>query len=390
MDDKLCIILKIPYNFYVYNNDPRHHLLFLTIGQLIKKYILHIMGDTRESIEKMKNIASIYMNESQIHIDKTLYNIINNNKLNKILYLTPHMVIINPNNIKDSPLYIGKYEVKKINPKLISNIDPFMKKNSNDAVMKINSLCDAHILINDINYKLVLENYIKFNNIDTIKISCLAICNNKNDYNKIMRTIEFFSAQNHTNKELILICNTDSEKYLNKYGNKFIGIIYNNSTNMKTLKKLGCDSCTGDYIFKWNCDDWYHHAILSIFADNAIRANQDFISMSKITCYYDQKFYTSYEKFAGWLDIMMIKKDKIHHYVDCDLTEDNKILSMIWEKCNTFLLLECEYSNLYVKLNATSDILEVISDVQDYDGLIINNIIENNKWYNKIYKYFIN
>jgi hypothetical protein len=420
MKEYLCIILKIPYKYNISKFDPKIHLLFHSISQLGGKfnYKLHIIAETSDINEKIKNISILYINDNYIDIEKTLYNIIDNKNFHKVLYLDPTMIITNPNDIKLSPLYMNKYHIKnnkyhiednkyhiKNNKPKISNINPFYFNNKLDIVMKISSNYIADILINDITKKDVLQNLNKLTMADNIKISCLIVVNpddkiyNYYDITKllILKSLKLYDEQNHINKELILVCNTDFKQSISKYYNnnniKNIKIIYDNNNDFIKLKKIGCNECQGDYLFLWNLEDWYHSSILSIFADKVVKENLDFYTLSMINCYYKGNYYLSYDKFTGWFNIIMLKKDKIHLYSDNN-KNDNEMLSILWDKCDKFYIFECEYACLYIKMNNTQDYLQIISPLQDYYSAIINtqpqtnSLINNESWYNKIYKYF--
>jgi hypothetical protein len=414
MKEYLCIILKIPYKYNINKLDCKQHLLFHSISLLEEKfnYKLHIIADTTDIIENVLNIALIYINEKFIDSQKTLYNVLSNKKLEKILYLEPNMIITNHSNIKLSALYINKYHIQNKKPK-IPNINPFFKNDNSDSVKLISSYYIADILMNDITNINVLQNLNKLTLACDIKISCLIIVNPKNnDYDLvkslILRSFELYNNQNHQNKELILVCNTDFKQLITNYfinnDMKNIKIIYDNNDYIVVLKILGCNECNGDYVFKWNLEDWYHPSILSIFADKAKIECLDLYSMSVINCHYNGNFYYSSERFTGWFDIMMIKKDKINIYAENNKA-DNIMLSILWEKCEKFYIFENDYSSLYVKMNATHDLITFASPLQDYYSHTINKLINNvenkkienkhveNKqienlgWSNRIYNY---
>jgi|688.fasta_scaffold224849_2 hypothetical protein len=402
MKEYICIILRIPYKYSINIMDHKQHLLFHSISLLEQKfnYKLHIIAETTDVIDKILNIALIYINEKFIDNQKTIYNIISDKKLEKILCLDPTMIITNPNDIKFSSLYINKYHIQNTKPK-IPDINPFLKDDNSESVKRIATYYIADILINDISNINVLQNFNNLTLAHYIKISCLIIVNpNINDYHfvksLILRSLELYNAQNHQNKELILVCNTDYKQFINKYFiNTDIKIIYDNSDDIKILKQLGCNECNGDYLFKWNLQDWYHPSILSIFADKARKEHLDFYSMSVVNCHYNGNFYSSSERFSGWFDIIMIKKDKIFLYSENNKA-DNIMLSILWDKCEKFYIFENDYSTLYVKMNATHDLITVASPLQDYYSHTINKLINKNKntennenstWSNRLYNY---
>ena len=75
MKEYLCIILKIPYKYNINKLDCKQHLLFHSISLLEEKfnYKLHIIAETSDIIEKIKNIAILYIDDNYIDNEKTLY-----------------------------------------------------------------------------------------------------------------------------------------------------------------------------------------------------------------------------------------------------------------------------------------------------------------------------
>jgi len=72
----------------------------------------------------------------------------------------------------------------------------------------------------------------------------------------------------------------------------------------------------------------------------------------------------------------MIKTDKILFYAENNKA-DNIMLSILWEKCEKFYIFEDDYSSLYVKMNATHDLITLASPLQDYYSHTINKLIKN-------------
>lgn len=346
-DNILRIVLRTPQNLVADMNDYRYHLLFTSIARLgtiyqnISVYIVN-------SDETLFVIALLYIDPLSIIEVSSISEIISDPTITNVLVLDPYMFIQNPDValLMKSPLYMNKMLIWNQSRPRISELNPLIE--SEDAIVKISNRSIADIYIHTRYLDVKISNHYR-----NIGISCLLIVTEKNK-SKLNRCLACYQDQTHVNRELILVAPSSYKSFLHDISSP---IIWHDGSHA-SMRNVGIKACKYDYVLRWNLGDWYHSSLLDIFADKSPNGEQDFISLGCINGYDGSKIVTSYQRYNGWEDILMIKRDKMIPYPD-EIDSDTLHMTSQWERCSSVHILETTYASLYVKMNYKTHSLDV-------------------------------
>jgi hypothetical protein len=187
------------------------------------------------------------------------------------------------------------------------------------------------------------------NDKSTIGISCLLIVTEKNR-DKLDYSLECYQKQKYANRELIIVAPASFKSFLENISFPLDSSIIYHDGEIPSMRNVGIEACTRDYVFKWNHGDWYHPSLLSLLANKCDNGNQEFISLASITGYNGSKIVTLYSRCKGWEETIIVKRNMMIPYPE-GTNSDTLHLNSQWYECGQCLVLEPEYACLCIKMN---------------------------------------
>jgi len=113
-------------------------------------------------------------------------------------------------------------------------------------------------------------------------VSCLCVTRNKPQ--KLRRALDCFNAQTYSNKELVLVVESDDQATLALLADQGSSArrddvrIHTVSASPKLtlgeLRNISIDVCNGEYFCQWDDDDWYHRERIATQMEGLAKSHQ--------------------------------------------------------------------------------------------------------------------
>lgn len=345
----------IPHDFIPNLKDTALHLLFVSIAALEPNYHLYLVGS---SLKAIAITALLYIHPLRFTELTSIYQLLDLSYVQKVLRLELGLFINNPYAIHESPTYMHKSQLlTPLQPESLPLAEALIP--SSAGVLRMHSALVADINMHSRDYNIISRITRGYE----ARISCILMIDSPSD-RELLRCLECYHNQTHTNKELIIVGNLKLKDFITQY---IEAISYEHLIlwvdNPKSLQESWSDlwniairACTGNYVLRWNLGDWYHPTMLSILADRTDGGNYDYIGLTQIIQLKPNKqFVISGYKFQGWDCMLLIHRDKV-----TDLDQ--------WNACESIYMLDPGYEVLYVhnKHTPTSGEQSVSPSLQQY------------------------
>jgi len=183
-------------------------------------------------------------------------------------------------------------------------------------------------------------------------ISCLCVTHNK--LNFLQRVIRCFKAQTYTNKELVIVYESDNfsvqefSKSCDDTSVTFYEIPATPKQSLGTLRNISLQYAKGDYFCQWDDDDWYAEDRLDVQYD-ALKSNVKVASMLTYWLMFDSMNNQAFlSPFRLWEGSILCEKAMITsevNYANLEKGEDTVLLGKLLETNCIFPIIK---PNIYI------------------------------------------
>jgi len=168
------------------------------------------------------------------------------------------------------------------------------------------------------------------------KISCITITKNRVEH--LVKCINYFIAQTHENKELIIVYyNTDThtEKYLkaqkerlDENNIKIFKFIEDDGMYLGAIRNYAIMNATGDWICIWDDDDYFAENRIESQLNYCLEYDLEATALRSLIIFSDkyQEIKLSYERLEGWEGSLFVKREIMPRYKNLNKGEDTPVL----------------------------------------------------------------
>ncbi len=183
------------------------------------------------------------------------------------------------------------------------------------------------------------------------KVSCMMLTYNR--YIPLVRSVQCFIDQTHTNKELVIINNGDREyfdkverhlKTLTLY--PYIKHVWIDNMSLGAMRNIGIERATGDYLMVFDDDDVHHPERIEKQLDLCMRSNIDGTVLRNFTTVRKRWFRNTIDvcsMLTGLDGTILFRKTDVR-YDDMDQGEDTSFLQKLKDEGYTITIIDEDYS----------------------------------------------
>ena len=189
-----------------------------------------------------------------------------------------------------------------------------------------------------------------------IKVSTITVT--KNRCNFLKNAIDYYIAQTHPNKEMLIMYYSTDEETVNylkgldkdwrdEHSIRIFKHIPQEGIYLGSLRNHLIEHATGDYIIIWDDDDYYSPARISTQLEYIINDNLVACTLNSLLIYSAKRdeVKLSFERPEGWEGTLMCKRDKMPLYMNMERYEDTPVLEHLFTRESAKSIY---YPDLYV------------------------------------------